>query len=109
MTFQSTLQKLQEELDGMRTRLDELRVRGNLGKMELRDKLTEYRTSLEPAYLKAKAKIADLSKAGAEESKTVAKSLVAGWDELLKTHKELSEEASQAREKAQEAKRKADR
>ena len=103
MTIKENLRKLEDELDGMRSRLDELRVRGNLGKMELRDKLTEFKGSLDPAYQKAKSKVADLSQAGADESKTVLKSLIAGWDELRKTYKELSEEAE--REREQDAKR----
>lgn len=99
------MEKLREELDEMRAYLDELRVKGKLGKMELRDKLAEYKAALEPAYQKAKSTLSELSRDGADETKTLAKSLVAGWDELRKTHKRLSEESDREREREQEARR----
>lgn len=108
MPMKETMKKFQDELETMRARLDELRVKGNLGKMELRDKLVEFKGALEPAYQKAKSTLGDLSRSGAEESKTMAKSLVAGWDELRKTHKQLSEESDRERERSHEAKRKSD-
>ena len=106
MTMKATMKKLQDELDGMRVRLDELRVKGSLGKLELRDKLTEFKDALEPSYQKAKSTLSDLSRSGAEESKAIAKSLVAGWDELRRTHKQLSEEADRERAREHAAKRK---
>ena len=108
MTMRETMKKLQDELDGMRARLDQLRVKGSLGRMELRDKLAEFKRVLDPAYKKAKSTVGDLSRSGANESKAIAKSLVAGWDELCKTHKELSEESDRECERAHEMKRKAD-
>ena len=85
-----------------------IRVQGNLGKMEARDKLAEYKTAMEPAYEKAKTTLADATRAGAEETKTMAKSLLAAWDELRRTHRTLSEEAELERARAQELKRKPD-
>jgi hypothetical protein len=105
MTMKETMKKLNDELDTMRARVDELRVKGNLGKMELRDKLAEYRDAIEPAYQKAKSTLADLSREAAEETKTMAKSLVAGWDELRKTHQQLCEESDRERERGQKEKR----
>jgi len=99
---------LQDNLAGMRVRFEELRVKGNLGKMELRDKLEELRDAFDPAYTKAKKAIAELSDSGREESHTLAKSLRAGWDELRRTHKELSESADRQRTEEHDAKRKGD-
>ena len=100
MTMKETMKKLQAELDQLHARLDELRLKGNLGKMEARDKLAEYKRVLEPAYEKAKSTLSELSHAGAEESKAMAKSLSAGWDELRKTHKRLAEESEREQKKA---------
>jgi hypothetical protein len=108
MMMNEAMKKLHDEYGSMRARLEELRVKGSLGKMELRDKLDDFKSALEPAYQKAKSTLADLSCSGADESKAVAKSLVAGWDELRETHHELSEESDRERKKAHDAKRNSD-
>lgn len=101
-------ERLREELDGMRTRLDELRVKGKLGTMELRDKLAEYKQAFDPAYAKAKQKLGDLAESGVDESKALAESLRAGWDEVRRTHQELADKAHRRREEEHDAKRNRD-
>ncbi|HPF13199.1 MAG: hypothetical protein H6830_10925 [Planctomycetes bacterium] len=97
---------IKEELAAMRAKMEELRVQGNLGKMELRDKLAEVKGTLDPAFQKAKGTIKDLASSGIDESVKLARSLEAGWAELWKTHQSLSAEAERAQAAAHEAKRK---
>ena len=94
------LQGMEEELDTWRTRLDQLIVKANLGRMELRDKLHDLGELLDPAHQRAKQILSDAAHAGTEEAKNLARSLNAGWEELVRTHRQASAEASQ--EKAAE-------
>ena len=105
MTAKETMNWLEKELVSMRSRFDSLRVQGNLGKMDARDKLLEFKEALEPTYEKAKSSISELVRDGAEESKVLANSLGAAWDELRQAHRRLSEEAELERAEAHEEKR----
>ena len=89
------LDKLREELDGWRTRLDQLRLQANLGKMELRDKLQELGERIEPAHRRAMKRLSELAKDGASEAQILSRSLQAGWDQLRRTHRDLSRESEQ--------------
>jgi hypothetical protein len=93
----STLDKLRAELDDWQARLQHLRVKANLGGKELRDKLNELGERLEPAQRKAEEQLAKIAKEGADEAKTLARSLKAGWEELRRKHRELSKEADEER------------
>lgn len=95
----STLDRLKAELDDWRSRLDQLRVQANLGGMEARDKLDEISQRLEPAWKKARGTIDGIVRDGASEARTMGKSLLAGWDELRRTHRDLTREAEQERAK----------
>jgi len=97
MSDREELHGLRAELDGWRAKLEHLRVKANLGKMELRDKLAELGEAIEPARDAAKDKLTRLGRSGAEEAKTLARSLHAGWDALLETHRELSRKAGDER------------
>lgn len=97
------LDHLSGELDGWRTRLDRLRVQANLGKRELADKLNELGERLAPAHRAAKERLAEVARTGKSEARTLAASLQAGWEELRRTHRELSSES--ARERAEQADR----
>jgi hypothetical protein len=99
------IKKVQEELAHMRTRMDELRVQGNLGKMEAREKLAEVKEAIDPAYQYAKNTIQDLASSGVDESIKLAKSMEAAWTELRQTYKQLSEEAKEEKAAANEARR----
>ena len=90
----------------MRARIDSLRVQANLGKMELRDKLEDVGGTLKPAYHRAKDTLAELVRGGAGETVNLAKSLQAGWSELLETHSELSKKAQEEAEREHQMKRK---
>jgi hypothetical protein len=85
------------ELESLRSRLDHLRVQANLGRKELRDKLGELERVLDPAYRKAKQRLAERAGSGADEVRVLARSLQAGWDQLVRTHRELSREADRER------------
>jgi predicted nucleic acid-binding Zn-ribbon protein len=91
------LEKLRAELDDWRARLDHLRVQANLGHKEARDKLDELGEKLEPAWSKSKEAIEQVVSSGAEEARTLGKSLLAGWEELRRTHRELAQEARRQR------------
>ncbi len=97
------LEKLQTELSQWRTRLDELRVQANLGKREARDELNELGERLEPTFRKAKKVVDDAVTSGAAEARTIGKSLLAGWEEVRRAHRELSDESK--REQAQGGKK----
>jgi hypothetical protein len=89
----TTLDRLRAELDQWRARLDHLRVQANLGGKEARDKLRELGQRLEPAFDTAKRRLDEIAASGAGEARTLGRSLLAGWDELRRTHRELSREA----------------
>ncbi len=99
MTDQTTLERLRAELDEWRARLDQLRVKANLGGKEARDKLREIEKRLEPEVDKAKRRLDEAVESGASEARTIATSLRAGWDELLRTYRALSDEAERERKK----------
>ena len=82
-------QETQVEYESMRARLEHLRIQANLGKMEARAKLDELGRAMEPAYRRAKSTLSELAKSGAQESVRLAKSMQAGWEELMETHREL--------------------
>lgn len=85
--------ELRGELDRWRARLDELRLQANLGKMEARDRLDDLEQRLQPAYQTATRRLSEVVDDGKEEARVLAKSLQAGWKELLETHRELRERA----------------
>ncbi|MFT5733115.1 MAG: hypothetical protein ACJA2W_003859 [Planctomycetota bacterium] len=105
MTMKETTSKAQAELAAMRARLDELRVQGKLGRMELHDNLVEFKGKLDPSYTRAKSAITDLAASGIKESLRIAKSLEAGWKELRSTHQALLDEAAQKAAEEHTAKR----
>ena len=105
MDDKRALDELREELDKLRGRLDELRVRANLGKMEARDRLQELGDLIEPAGRKAADRLTGLANAGAEEARTLARSLQAGWDALRRTHRDLTQEAERERKAEEEERR----
>ncbi len=88
-----TKHRLQEEYDAMRARVDSVRLQTNLGKMELRDKLEDIRSTLDPVYRRAKNDLTELARNGATEASNFAKSLQAGWETLRETHRDLSKKA----------------
>lgn len=81
--------ELRGELDRWRARFDQLRLQANLGKMELRDTLDELEQQLQPAYRKASGELSRVVGEGKEEARVLARSLQAGWQEVLETHREL--------------------
>jgi hypothetical protein len=96
------LDVLRAELDQSRARLDHLRVQVNLGHKEARDKLRELDERLSPAFREAKRRLDEVVASGTTEARTLGKSLLAGWDELRRTHRELSREAALERTKPRE-------
>lgn len=74
--------KLEKDLTSWRTRLDELRVQANLGKLELRDRHPELVEDFDEAYESAKQGLGKLGQSGVSTARTVVDGLEAGWDEL---------------------------
>jgi hypothetical protein len=91
------LKDLKAELESLRARLEQLRVQANLGGKELRDRLKELEAVVEPAYAKAKKRLSESVRTGAAEAKILARSLLAGWEELVAKHRELSQQAERKR------------
>lgn len=92
------LERLRTELNEWRARLDQLRVQANLGRREAHDKLQEIGERLEPAWRKSKSALNEIVEGGTSEARTLGKSLLAGWDELRRTHRELSRDAESSKE-----------
>ena len=108
MTMKESASEAQGELSAMRARLDELRVQGKLGRMELHDKLIEFKEKLDPSYKQARSTITDLAASGVKESVRVAKSLEGAWKELRSTHQTLLDEAARKAAEEQAARRHAE-
>lgn len=79
-------EKLEKELADWRTRLDELRVKASLGKMELRDREKKLLEDFQPAYQSAMEKLGEAKGFAESEAKAVKSGLEAGWKELRKTY-----------------------
>ena len=71
--------KIEEQLDAWRTKIDELRVKASLLKMEYRDKPLEAQEQIEQAYESAKAKFLELKDAGGEEAAKLGAGFAAAW------------------------------
>jgi len=81
--------RLEKELADWRTRLDGLRVKASLGKMELRDRERVLLDGFQPAYEKAMEKLGEAKDFAGSEAKAVKAGLEAGWKELRKTYESV--------------------
>ena len=90
MSAEST-QKIQEQLDEWRAKLDQLRVKGSLLKMELRDKHGDVVDDVEAAYDVAKAKFLELKAAGATEADKVGAGFGAAWTAFKKAYSDATD------------------
>ena len=88
--------KMQAQLDAWRTKLDELKVKGHLLKMEYRDKQDETVEGIESAYEAAKAKFNELTAAGGEEASKLGAGFTAAWASFKSAYKGATEEESDA-------------
>ncbi|MFG0320233.1 MAG: hypothetical protein ACF8XB_23370 [Planctomycetota bacterium JB042] len=77
--------KMNDELSKWRTRLDELRVKANLGKLEAREKLEEF----EEAYERAANRLREWKEKGEVEWDATTSALEAGWEKLRQTYHEV--------------------
>ena len=84
-------QDIQEQLDAWRGKLDELRVKAHLLKMEYRDKPDEVLERLESAYDKAKAKFASWRDAGETEATGIAAGFTAAWTAFKDAYRDATE------------------
>ena len=78
--------RLEKELADWRARLEQLRVKASLGRMELRDREQKLLDEFQPAYESAMRKLGELRDAAGDEAKAVKAGLEAGWRELRKTY-----------------------
>ncbi len=81
--------KLEKELAEWRQKLDELRVKANLGKMELRDRERKLMEDFQPAFDKAMARVGELKDSAGAEAKALRAGIEAGWRELRKTYESV--------------------
>ena len=84
-------QEIQEQLDAWRGKLDELKLKASLLKMEYRDKPDEVVEQLESAYDKAKGKFADWRKAGEAEASGVAAGFKSAWAAFKDAYRDATE------------------
>jgi hypothetical protein len=74
--------QVQEGLDAARQQLEELRVKANLLKMELRDKHGDVVDDIEKAYEATKEKLVEFGDATEETADDAAQSLKSAWKTL---------------------------
>jgi len=84
----------QAQLDTWRTKLDLLKVKGHLLKLEYRDKQDETIEEIERAYEAAKAKFNELSAAGGEEASKLGAGFTAAWASFKGAYNGATEEAA---------------
>lgn len=90
-----TLDELRADLERWRGKVEHLRVQASLGRMELRDKVRELGEEIAPVHARAKEQIGKLLESGVEEAGRVARSLQSGWEEVLRSHRDLKDRAAQ--------------
>ena len=84
--------KIEEQLDAWRTKLDELRVKASLLKMEYRDRQDETVEEVEKHYANAKAKFIELKDAGTAEAGKLGAGFVAAWDAFKQAYDGVTED-----------------
>ena len=72
--------KFQAQMEEWRTRLDELKVKGSLLKMELRDQKEEVVGNLDSAYNGAKAKLGEWADATGEQAEALGAGFESAWE-----------------------------
>ena len=85
-------QEIQAQLDSWRTRLDELKVKGHLLKMEYRDKQDEVVGQIETAYAAAKEKFHELKDAGEDQADKLGSGFTAAWDAFKQAYDGATED-----------------
>ena len=82
---------IQAQLDQWRTKLDELKLKAHLLKMEHRDKPDEVMQKLESSYDSAKAKFGEWKDAGAAEAAGIGAGFTAAWDAFKNAYNDATE------------------
>ncbi len=84
--------KYQEQLDAMRQKLDELRLKGHLLKMELQDNKDEVLEGMESAYGVAKEKFKEFTAASETEADKFGSAFKAAWGAFKKTYDDATKD-----------------
>ena len=84
-------EKYQEQLDAMRQKIDELRLKGHLLKMELRDNKDEVLEGIESAYGVAKEKFQLFAEASETEAEKLGSAFKAAWNSFRKAYDDATE------------------
>lgn len=87
-------ERLERELADWKRRLEELRVKANLGAKELRQKEREVIDAFEPAYEAAMKRLGEVKDAAGAEAKAARTGLEAGWRELRRAWEEARKQKS---------------
>ena len=85
-------EKVEAQLNEWKGKLDELRVKGHLLKMEYRDKQDETVTEIESAYEAAKAKFLEMKDAGEVEAGKLGAGFTAAWDAFKQAYDGATED-----------------
>jgi hypothetical protein len=83
--------KTDEEIQEWRTRLDELRVRGHLLRMELRDKKDDVLDDMDHAYAEAKVRFEKLKDSAETEQEGLSAGFQAAWKAFKKAYDDATE------------------
>lgn len=92
MEKREVLEFLKGELEQWQTRLDELRLKAGLGKLELRDRRDEALRNFERSYREARERLEGIREGAEGEVGMLRASVEAGWQELRRTYERLREE-----------------
>ncbi|MDF1703103.1 MAG: hypothetical protein P1V36_18295 [Planctomycetota bacterium] len=85
-------QDIQDQLDAWRTKLDELKLKAHLLKLEHRDTPDKVMGQLESAYGTAKDKFVELKDAGAVEAAGLGAGFTAAWSAFKEAYKSATDE-----------------
>ena len=84
-------ERLHKELAEWRTKLEELRVKASLGRLELRDKERELMERFEPACQAALKRASELKDQAGDQAGAMRAGLEAGWKQLRATYNAVRE------------------
>jgi len=84
------IDRMEAELKAWREKLEQLKLKASLGKLELREKGSELMDRLSAAYDKSSDRLRELKKAGQSEFGALKDASEAAWREFLETYRKVS-------------------
>lgn len=88
-SYQQAIDRLKQDLETWRTRLDEVKVKASLAKLEAKDGSAETLDRFERRYAEARETLREWKESGRVEWTAATESLRAGWEQARDTYREL--------------------